>query len=273
MSDEPEASAFTSPPREFFVPAFPPDHPPVPRHNDCDNLHRLLSDHDAGQGKDVARVVTLTGPAGVGKTWLAMQYIEQHRPAYDLVVWIDGFSTFHLTHGFVQLAPALGMGHLSHEPAPAIVEHMVNHLNSQHKWLLVLDGCRGDLRELTKFLPTVRGSVLACCTASVAGFGVSEAEYACRPLSEERVSKYLQEAMPHRAEAEAAAIKDLAVLCQGMPVRMALCAALGGPCPCPTPQGGGQLAPLPQRLAHCGGRGDRAGQAQPRIEDVLRDVR
>ena len=82
------------------------------------------------------------------------------RAAYKLILWVSGHSAWHLTHGFVHLAARIGLEQVGHEKPWEIVQHVVHHLETLKDWLLVVDGCHGDLRTLTTFLPTLHGSVI-----------------------------------------------------------------------------------------------------------------
>ncbi|QDS73010.1 hypothetical protein FKW77_009080 [Venturia effusa] len=54
------------------------------------------------------RTLTLTGPAGIGKTQLAVQYCEDFRNQYDVVLWVHADEESKLANDFVRIAVELG---------------------------------------------------------------------------------------------------------------------------------------------------------------------
>ncbi|WP_020670170.1 helix-turn-helix transcriptional regulator [Amycolatopsis nigrescens] len=106
-------------------------------------LTRLVGRADLlAAGEDflqVARLVTLTGTAGVGKTRLALRLANQVADRYDGVAVvsltdIDGRDDGRLEG---ELATSLGLGDNSSEPGPV---RLIKYLRDRHQ-LLVLDNC------------------------------------------------------------------------------------------------------------------------------------
>lgn len=54
------------------------------------------------------RTLTLTGPAGIGKTQLAVQYCEDYRNQYDVVLWVHADEESKMANDFVKIAVELG---------------------------------------------------------------------------------------------------------------------------------------------------------------------
>ncbi|KAE9984204.1 Glutamine synthetase [Venturia inaequalis] len=54
------------------------------------------------------RTLTLTGPAGIGKTQLAVQYCEDYRNQYDVVLWVHADEESKMANDFVKIAAELG---------------------------------------------------------------------------------------------------------------------------------------------------------------------
>ncbi|WP_394840528.1 helix-turn-helix transcriptional regulator [Pendulispora brunnea] len=114
----------------------------------------LLADSLAQQ-----RLVTITGPGGVGKTTVAIALARQHLRLFsDGIRFVDFSSLSDPRLVAAELASALGIGGLSNEPLPGLLSH----LRKKHM-LLVLDTCEhvvdavADLVEsLLSRLPTLR---------------------------------------------------------------------------------------------------------------------
>ncbi|GAA3418764.1 AAA family ATPase [Streptosporangium vulgare] len=106
----------------------------VGRRHEMAEVKRLLSG---------ARVVTLTGPGGVGKTRLALHVAADVQRAFPDGVWfveLAGLETPELLAGLVN--EALEIRDVSHRPA---VEVLIDHLREKRA-LLILDNCEHLLR-------------------------------------------------------------------------------------------------------------------------------
>jgi predicted ATPase/class 3 adenylate cyclase len=93
---------------------------------------------DVHKRLDAARLVTLTGPGGVGKTRLASEVALIARDDFDHGAWfIDLAPARTADDGWRVLADGLGV---REEPGRALTDTTVGHLRSQHA-LLLLDNC------------------------------------------------------------------------------------------------------------------------------------
>lgn len=130
-------------------------------------LHGLLSRH---------RVAVLTGPAGVGKTALALEFAhrladEQTRatPTAQLtqIAWLDGTSPETLKAGFCALSRALLAHGFPIQPlAPGDnPAHVRDFFCSRADWLLVVDNLCGA-QELVQFLGSGNPAGRLLCTAA-----------------------------------------------------------------------------------------------------------
>lgn len=75
------------------------------RHLELDRLETSL--HPARTTKNL-HTMTLTGPAGIGKTELAAQYCQQFQSRYDVVLWAHADEESKLANDFVEIAIQLG---------------------------------------------------------------------------------------------------------------------------------------------------------------------
>jgi hypothetical protein len=120
-------------------------------------------------------IVVLHGPAGAGKTWLAVRYAHDFADDYDLVWWIPAMDTAAITRSVCTLAARLGR---DDEPTLADLLTVIP------RWLLVFDDAV-DSDELAPFLPDGDGHILVTSTnpkwtdnthlVPVGGFTVNEA--------------------------------------------------------------------------------------------------
>ncbi|NUO43942.1 MAG: TIR domain-containing protein, partial [Streptomyces sp.] len=98
--------------------------------------------------------VALTGPCGVGKTRLAIEYAHRFSGAYDVVWYIQGAEPSHLA----DLAVAIGCAQPG-GPYGDAVRALHQELRGRSKWLLIFDGIE-DPTELIALLPSGNGRVL-----------------------------------------------------------------------------------------------------------------
>ena len=100
----------------------------VGRERDLEVLTDLLSGH---------RLVTLTGPGGIGKTRLALQLVERSRPDTSDVGFVDYSGTDEAASALGEIASSLGLAPI---PGGSLEERLFQHI-STHRLLLVLDNC------------------------------------------------------------------------------------------------------------------------------------
>ncbi|WP_261571068.1 tetratricopeptide repeat protein [Frankia gtarii] len=105
--------------------------------------------------------VVLRGPAGCGRTQLAVEYAHRHAPEYSLVRWMDAGQLPLLGQQIAALAGLLAL------PTDAGVDETVGavlaELNRRERWLLVFDDARdapGLWRWLDQSLPARSGHLL-----------------------------------------------------------------------------------------------------------------
>ncbi len=119
-----------------------PADPPHPRHNLPDFLTAFVGrDADIAQVKQAiasARLLTLTGPGGGGKTRLALQVADQLVAAFpDGAWWCDLASVTDPAHVALAVGSALRLAEPADQPA---LDNLANALRDQQT-LLVLDNC------------------------------------------------------------------------------------------------------------------------------------
>ncbi|MEU5216807.1 FxSxx-COOH system tetratricopeptide repeat protein [Streptomyces sp. NPDC020807] len=98
----------------------------------------------------------LHGLGGVGKTQLALKYVQLHRHEYDRVWWIDAEQPAVIRAQLTMLAPELG---LVPDPQSDTVARVLAALASgapHSRWLLVFDNA-GQPNEVIPYLPSLIG--------------------------------------------------------------------------------------------------------------------
>lgn len=116
-----------------------------------DNTHLLLRD---------ARVVTLYGMPGIGKTQLATEYAHRFTDEYDIVWWIPAGPGGAVGQGFAGLARALGLrAGVRFTAQVAAARDALRSGVPYRRWLLVLDGA-DEPDEVAGMVPEGPGHVL-----------------------------------------------------------------------------------------------------------------
>ncbi|WP_156726040.1 FxSxx-COOH system tetratricopeptide repeat protein [Streptomyces apocyni] len=148
-------------------PRFPADTPEVwggvPRRNTrFTGRERLLNDayhllQASGQG---ARVVTLHGMSGVGKTQLAAEYVHRFGSEYDVVWWVSAGNRGTYRRRMAELAPALDLATgAEYGERLRAVGDALRRGDPYARWLLVLDGA-DEPDQIWDLVPTGPGHVL-----------------------------------------------------------------------------------------------------------------
>lgn len=118
--------------------------------------HRLLK----GRDKELESVrealikqgrLAVTGPPGVGKTQLAVEYAYRFEPEYHGVIWCTGTTADQLTAGWSELADYVKLPHT--EDVKRLQEGVRHRLESQQDALLILIDAVVNPALLAPFLP------------------------------------------------------------------------------------------------------------------------
>lgn len=114
-------------------------------------------------------IFNLYGPAGVGKTQIALEFARRFGGHFGPIFWIDSQTSIEVEHGFLEIARALrlprfdvGVEGLAHEAAHSVLEWLRNSHNTN--WLIIFDGvglyASSDVRKLISKLRRVNGYII-----------------------------------------------------------------------------------------------------------------
>jgi tetratricopeptide (TPR) repeat protein len=190
---------------------------------------------DGGAAASGARIITITGVAGVGKTTLAVHWAQQvarHFPDGQLYVNLRGFDPLgapvaagDAIRGFLAAlsVPA--------EMTPATIDAQAGLYRSVlagKRMLVVLDNAR-DPAQVRPLLPGSAGCMVIVTSRTwLAGLVAAEgaSQLTLDVLSQEEAAELLTERIGrHRVRAEPDAIAELIGLCAGLPVALVIVAA------------------------------------------------
>jgi predicted ATPase len=122
----------------------------IGRHEQLPALRALLAQ---------ARLITLTGPPGVGKTRLAIELGRAAQGDFDDRVWLLELARLSNAPVMIEtLAALVGVTQVSRDASVEALEHVVDHLRGQ-RGLLILDNCEHLLADVSGMV----GSLLAGC--------------------------------------------------------------------------------------------------------------
>ncbi|MFD0688639.1 FxSxx-COOH system tetratricopeptide repeat protein [Actinomadura fibrosa] len=119
---------------------------PAPFHGRVEELARMRDRLLAGT--DGCAPFVVTGPAGIGKSSLVLEYLRFFRDDYALIHWISARTPELVRAGLVELAERLGVTDRTDEVA-AVIRKLLTY---PRPWLLVYDDA-GDLDDLRDAIP------------------------------------------------------------------------------------------------------------------------
>ncbi|KAH6667283.1 P-loop containing nucleoside triphosphate hydrolase protein [Halenospora varia] len=138
-------------PRYHAIPVGSGD-PCVGRENVLKEIRRALDPSRRG-----SRLFVLFGMAGVGKTQIALEYANEARKEFEIILWINCTK---LVESFHKVAKGLGLVSNSDDEDSAFAKMKTWLLGTSYRWLLVLDGAV-DTKLLATIWPVgINGSVL-----------------------------------------------------------------------------------------------------------------
>jgi hypothetical protein len=74
-----------------------------------DILARIRKALDPSDGDERCRAFALHGMGGVGKTKIALQYVNSSRSKYDAIFWISADNSIKLTQSFLEISRRLSL--------------------------------------------------------------------------------------------------------------------------------------------------------------------
>ncbi|MEV2215858.1 FxSxx-COOH system tetratricopeptide repeat protein [Streptomyces sp. NPDC050997] len=110
---------------------------------------------DGGEGARVA----LLGPAGIGKTQSAAEYVHRYKGEYDIVWWVHASVRATAREEFARLADKLGAEPGTGPVLRGRIEAAKRALGERVRWLVVLDGAE-DPEDVDAILPEGPGHLL-----------------------------------------------------------------------------------------------------------------
>jgi tetratricopeptide (TPR) repeat protein len=98
--------------------------------------------------------VALYGLGGIGKTQLALRYIDQHKSDYEIIWWVKSGEPTTLASDYAELANKLNLSKREDADQKAIIEAVRNCLSKKRDWLLVFDNAE-EPASVRSYLPQI----------------------------------------------------------------------------------------------------------------------
>ena len=114
----------------------------------------LLRDLNATLGQ-FGRAV-LVGLGGVGKTQVALAYINERRSEYEIVWWVRAEEGAILADDFIEIGRVYGVAFATDDSQPQKITIVREWLSQRERWLIVFDNVE-DTQTLAPFLPSGPG--------------------------------------------------------------------------------------------------------------------
>ncbi|KAL2113889.1 hypothetical protein VUR80DRAFT_2014 [Thermomyces stellatus] len=115
------------------------------------------------RGSKPRRDFLLWGIAGIGKTQIALRFVDLFAERFDKVLWIDASSVQMIHHSFEVIASDI----LEHPGQAPHIRPVLNWLDTtKEEWLLIIDNY--DSGNITRYLPSKRkGNILFTSRRSI----------------------------------------------------------------------------------------------------------
>lgn len=134
-------------------------------------LQQLWERFTATKAIILSQSQAISGPGGIGKTQIALEYAYRYRHAYKAVLWLTAASEGTLQEDFAGIAPLLGLQIATNQDRQAVVEAVKTWLREHNDWLLIVDNA-DHLLNVRSFLPeehTSDGHILLTTRAQAVG--------------------------------------------------------------------------------------------------------
>ncbi|KAI6840937.1 hypothetical protein KC340_g1632 [Hortaea werneckii] len=151
------------------------------RETELESMHEELS----VAAKHRSRCVLLHGLGGIGKSRLAMEYIEQHRNDYGAVIWIPADNGVKVQQALVEVARQLQLVVIDENDALQAQRKVSRWLSSlESRWLLVFDNVNdSQVLEVAPPLGSL-GQLIVTSRDPTIGFGATSSKIQLQPFDQ-----------------------------------------------------------------------------------------
>ena len=103
-------------------------------------IHQYFS-HPPLEDRLVPRIYPLTGPSGIGKTQIALEYAHRHRQEYHALFWVQATETFFIEKDFREILTCVAFPvNVATLRPRELIASVHSWLKNNPGWLIIFDG-------------------------------------------------------------------------------------------------------------------------------------
>lgn len=122
-----------------------------------ERLHNVLVSDKNG---DAYKIIVLSGLGGIGKTQIALEFVDRYDNGYDAMLWVQADTRQTINASFADIAQVLDIPDRKNLNPYEVIEKVKDWLQTHSRWLMIFDNV-DDMNMVFKSMPSrYNGAVL-----------------------------------------------------------------------------------------------------------------